>query len=108
MEFDERNVLRVVGDLYKQISPPQSPSLNSPSLKENKQQRPRSGGKESFGSTKITHEVGVRECERCYRVLTYKQSPQAGKILIDLVDGKVFSYKVLPYSCNFFLTCEFR
>ena len=97
MEIDERNVLRVVGQLYKQLSPPPRPSPSLSSSSENKQHRarPRSGGKESFGSTKVTHEVGVRECQRCYRVLTYKHSPPAGKVLIDLVDGKVFSYQVV-------------
>jgi hypothetical protein len=97
MDIDERNVLRVVGNLYNQITPPQSPSVGSLS-KETK--RPRSGGKESFGSTKVTHEVGLRECERCYRVLTYKQTPHAGKVLVDLVDRKLYSYKVCSFQTS--------
>jgi hypothetical protein len=94
MEFDEKSVLRVVEELYGTIQPP-SPARSEGSSSQ--QRRKRLGGKESYGTTNVVQQVRALECERCYRVLTYKQTPTAGKVLVDLLDGKVFSFKV-PFS----------
>lgn len=109
MEFlHEKNVIRVVGELYKQLpSPPHPSSTNTTSSPdssvENKPRKQRLGGKESFNTLLSTQEITKRESVRCFRVLTYKKSTQgSGRILVDLLDGSAYSFQVFslafPYN----------
>lgn len=111
MDLTEKNIFRIIGELYK--TPPlyEDPSLNksntstsssfssssssAKSSRSSSSPRPskgiRKGGVESFSTMNTINELLQQESFRCYRVLTYKENSKSNNILVDILTGKLIN-----------------